>query len=190
MNNSEANDIYEVIGKLTVGYSQLEYWTEHILTLMIAQNDFMVEPLLVRPLSFSRKIEMIKRCLNYHFSENIESKKKHKTLFDKIDNMRILRNRLIHGDWVIEKNNNSVIVRNYKLQYHKDKDYWTDLEEDRYTTVELNEKLKELKEVLKEIEDFAPEYKALETRPWLENATQENIENFKKEIRKLIDEEA
>ncbi len=53
--NTHVNSVYEVIGKLSIGFSQLEYLTEQVLTLMIAQNDFMVEPLLVRPLSFPEK---------------------------------------------------------------------------------------------------------------------------------------
>ena len=192
MENQDVNSIHEVIGKLAVGYSELEYLTEQVLTLMIAQNDFMVEPLLVRPLSFSRKIEMIEHCIIYHFSDDPDNKNKHKVLFSRIDNMRTLRNNLIHGDWLIdeyERNKNHVIVRNYKLKYHKKDDYWTELKVDRYTIDKLNNKHKELQAIIEEIRLSIPEYEKLETRSWLDTASPEDIEKFKKDITKLIDEQ-
>jgi hypothetical protein len=192
MENQNVNSIYEIIGKLAVGYSELEYLTERVLTLMIAQNDFMVEPLLVRPLSFSRKIEMIEHCIVYHFSGDQNNKNKHKDLLSRIDNMRTLRNNLIHGDWLIdeyERNKNHVIVRNYKLKYHKKDNYWTDLKEDRYTIDQLNKKHKELQAIIEEIRLSIPEYEKLETRSWLDTASPEDIEKFKKDIIKLIDEQ-
>jgi hypothetical protein len=193
MEKQDVKSIYEVIGKLTIGYSELEYLTEQVLTLMIAKNDFMVEPLLIRPLSFFKKIEMIKQCINYHFCDNPGDKNKHKDLFDRIDNMRSLRNSLIHGDWVIDEyqrnNKDYIIVLNYKLMYHKDKDYWTDLKEDRYTINELEKRYKELQDVVAEIRLSLPEYKKLETRSWIDTASPEDFEKFKRDIVKLIDEQ-
>ncbi len=192
MGNTSVNSAYEVIGKLAIGFSRLEYLTEHVLTLMIAQNDFMVEPLLVRPLSFFRKIEMIKSCIDYHFADEPGNKEKHKDLFSRIDKMRTLRNSLIHGEWAIdeyERNKGCIIVRNYKLKYQKSDDYWTDLQEDRYTVDKLNKNHKELEEIIKEIELFLPKYEKLETRSWLDKASPEDLERFKKEVAKLINEQ-
>lgn len=175
-----------------MGFSRLEYLTEHVLTLMIAQNDFMVEPLLLRPLSFFRKIEMIKQCIDYHFSDEPKNKKKHKDLFSRIDNMRTLRNSLIHGEWVLdeyERNKGYIIVRNYKLKYHKNDDYWADLQENRYTVDKLNKNHKEVEKIIKEIKLFLPKYEKLETRSWFDKASPKDLERFKKKVAKLINEQ-
>ncbi len=106
--------------------------------------------------------------------------------------MRTLRNSLIHGDWAIdeyEKNKSYIIVYNYKLKYQKNDDYWTDLKKDRYTVDKLNENHKELQEIIKEIKLFLPEYKKLETRSWLDTASAEELEEFKKRVTKLINEQ-
>lgn len=192
MGSTNVNSVYEVIGKLSMGFSRLEYLTEHVLTLMIAQNDFMVEPLLLRPLSFFRKIEMIKQCIDYHFSDEPKNKKKHKDLFSRIDNMRTLRNSLIHGEWVLdeyERNKGYIIVRNYKLKYHKNDDYWADLQENRYTVDKLNKNHKEVEKIIKEIKLFLPKYEKLETRSWFDKASPKDLERFKKKVAKLINEQ-
>jgi hypothetical protein len=191
MGDTSASSFYEVIGRLAIVFSRLEYLTEYVLTLMIAKNDFMVEPLLIRPLNFYRKIEMIKKCIDYHFDNGLKNNDKHKALFSKIDNIRALRNSLIHGDWVIDEYEKKgyLTVLNYKLKYQEKENYWTDLKQDRYTVDKLNEMHKEVQEIIKEIEFFLPEYEKLNTRPWLDTASPEDLAKFKEEVAKLISEE-
>lgn len=149
---SEA-EVHQVLGKLAVSFSALEYNVRIMLQRLVGGNVW-VGPLLINPLQFAQVIQRCRKAAESRYIKDPARLREAKDLLNRADALREVRNLFIHGQWIIGLASNTVSVFTFRLRYNERDDLWEYLEDRRIAMEELHDRQDDVDAMIKDVKQF------------------------------------
>lgn len=114
---STEQNFYSQIGKISIGFSNLESQIKEIIHILIKSEDEFVSSIMLEDNSISQNLKLLLKLAKYNEIEGDRIK----TLHSSIDKIRINRNLFIHGLWYLKESQNSLsfICEVRKVEFKK-----------------------------------------------------------------------
>lgn len=149
---------YYKLGLLSTSFSEMEQLVQELIAKLVSFGS-VVDLLLIENNMLVKNIQLLEK-LNKHYKFKPTEIK---NLVKKIDGIREERNRLIHGTWTLGLNAQTkkpiVAVSEHKLKHINDEngEYWRKVTSKQYTFQELDQLIKDTKEINKQLKNLIKE---------------------------------
>lgn len=116
--NQKEQEFYSLIGRISIGFSNLESQVIDIIGLLINVENEFVTQLLLEDNAISQNLKLLLKLNKYRYTQKENIKKLHSS----IDKLRINRNLFIHGLWKIhttEQNELIFVCETKRVEFRK-----------------------------------------------------------------------
>ena len=140
------DELYKAVGGFAVTFSNLEHNVLRILDVLAGGKAFL-GPILLDDLSISRVLGYIRTYIKAHLRQNDELRERVEKLVKEVDQARIDRNLIIHGQWPTDDRmleGGRVSCLEYKLRFDKQSELWEYLHDHKFTLDQLAAKTAEI----------------------------------------------
>lgn len=139
--NPQDSNFFTLFGHLAVRLSNLESIVDHLLEDLIDQDSPVIGGLIISDVGFFKKLDLIKTLTEFQFALDDAGRDRILEVIKKIDELRTIRNEVIHGLWTINALDfakGTVICEQTRWRKMKSQKQWTRYRRRLFSFVELN----------------------------------------------------
>src|SRR5688500_14815355 len=100
---TKRDDLFRLIGELSVSFSALEHMLGYILCELVAVNEPFVGGIVTAEAPLHRKLRLIKKLASYRLVDATELRREVLNLVEAAEKLRPDRNLWVHGNWELSE---------------------------------------------------------------------------------------